>query len=476
MHCKENNIFSYQQFNNDVLHELSFLSEKGFHQNAVVLLLTDNSLTSILLYLFCLKSHVPVIMVNAQECFSVLKEYILQWEPDWLFYPSDICLIDIGKYIHIREWRGYQLFRSVNDRGDYVRSKRKWRKDLAVLLSTSGSTGSKKFVMLSRTNLRANAESIIQSLEIKPGDRAAVILPISYSYGLSVINSYLLAGGKLLIPGSRLFEKSFWDFLEAEQVQAICGVPYSYEMYRKLKIFQRELSCLKLMTQAGGALGEGMTRYLLQEAQRRKIDFAVMYGQTEATARISSFFLNRHPERLGSVGRVVPGGRITIHNSDVEGWGEIVYEGENVFLGYATSVKDMLQDEGYNEKAEKYQKRQLMTGDMGFLDSEGYLYITGRKKRFVKIYGKRICLDKLQKDLSRWLQKEIACIGFSREGKENVCIFTTDKQELQRVQMVAERHFFFLQGRAEYRNILEIPHTVNGKTDYNALRLLIENE
>ena len=167
------------------------------------------------------------------------------------------------------------------------------------------STGGRRLVMLTKANLAANAKSIAESLRMDCTERSAVLMPVSYSYGLSVVNSTIYAGGRLLIPETDIFHKECWDYLEENRVTAISGVPYAYEWYRKLHVFDRTFEALRLMTTAGGAMSRSMKEYLLQEAERRNVDLAVMYGQTEATARISSFFLNEHPDKIDSVGTVM---------------------------------------------------------------------------------------------------------------------------------------------------------------------------
>ena len=170
--------------------------------------------------------------------------------------------------------------------------------------------------MLTKAKLAANAKSIAESLRMDCTERSAVLMPVSYSYGLSVVNSTIYAGGCLLIPETDIFHKECWDYLEENRVTAISGVPYAYEWYRKLHVFDRTFEALRLMTTAGGAMSRSMKEYLLQEAERRNVDLAVMYGQTEATARISSFFLNEHPDKIDSVGTVIPGGKLTISLAD----------------------------------------------------------------------------------------------------------------------------------------------------------------
>ena len=165
-------------------------------------------------------------------------------------------------------------------------------------------------IFMNRKKVR-DAEAIIKSLEIDENDRAGVMLPISYVYGLSVVNSHLLADAELLLPQGNMFQREYWDFLEEHRVTSFCGVPYTYEILDCLRILSRPWKELRLLTQAGGAMSCEMKQKLLEWIYDRrqrgiKTHLAIMYGQTEATARMSTFFLDQHPEKMDSVGRAIP--------------------------------------------------------------------------------------------------------------------------------------------------------------------------
>lgn len=271
---------------------------------------------------------------------------------------------------------GYVLLRAEKE-VDY-----RINENLALLLSTSGSTGSSKFVRISRKNIADNTRAIVQALGIKECDRAMVMLPISYTYGLSVVNTYLHVGAALLVTEYPVYHSAFWEFAKKHSCSAICGVPYTYELIKKLGFLRNPPVSLRLATQAGGKLAEDTEKYMLDTALKHNFNFAVMYGQTEATARMTCHILNKNPDKLGSAGTVLAGGNI----GTVEG--ELVYKGENVTMGYAQSYKDL----GNGDE----RGRVLYTGDMGFIDRDGFVYITGRKKRISKINGNRISLDELE--------------------------------------------------------------------------------
>lgn len=286
---------------------------------------------------------------------------------------------------------GYVLLRAEKE-VDY-----RINENLALLLSTSGSTGSSKFVRISRKNIADNTSAIIQAMRIKERDRAMVMLPISYTYGLSVVNTYLSAGATLLVTEYPVYHAAFWEFARRNSCSAICGVPYTYELIKKMGFLKTPIESLRLATQAGGRLAADTEKYMLDMALRCNFDFAVMYGQTEATARITCHILNENPDKLGSAGRVLMGGSIGVSG------GELVYKGENVTMGYAKSYRDLADGDERGSV--------LYTGDTGYIDGDGFVYITGRKSRVSKINGHRISLDELENLIEKDCGITAACVG-----------------------------------------------------------------
>ncbi|MBX5441065.1 MAG: AMP-binding protein [Solirubrobacteraceae bacterium] len=249
--------------------------------------------------------------------------------------------------------------------------------DLRLLLSTSGSTGSPKLVRLTGRNLLANAAAIAEYLGLGPGERAIASLPLPYSYGLSVLHSHLYAGASVAFTPHSIIRREFWDDVRRHEATSFAGVPYAYAMLERIGMRDMDLPSLRTMTQAGGRLDpEVALRYA------RRVRFFVMYGQTEATARISYVPPQRLPEKPGSIGIPVPGGRLTVDG------GELVYEGPNVMLGYARTRADLARGDE--------QGGVLRTGDLGHADDDGFFYVTGRAKRIAKVYGQRINLDEVE--------------------------------------------------------------------------------
>lgn len=305
--------------------------------------LCENSLDSLVMYLACLEAKAPVVMLDKHKDDELLTNLREVYRPG-----ETVC-----------------------------------HPDLAVCLTTSGSTGSPKLVRLTLENLRANAESIAEYLHIDEHERAITMLPMYYSYGLSIINSHLIKGATLLLTDKTYAQREFWTFLKEQQATSMAGVPYTWEMLKRLRFFRMDLPSVKTMTQAGGKLNADLALEYILNAKASGKKFIVMYGQTEATARMSYLPWERAEEKYASIGIAIPGGRFELAED-----GELLYYGPNVSMGYAECAADLLKgDENHGV---------LHTGDMARVDEDGYYYITGRKKRFVKIWGNRCNLDAIE--------------------------------------------------------------------------------
>jgi acyl-CoA synthetase (AMP-forming)/AMP-acid ligase II len=268
--------------------------------------------------------------------------------------------------------------------------------DLRVLLSTSGSTGEPKLVRLSGCNMAANARSIAEYLSIDASDRAMTTLPLFYSYGLSVLNSYLSVGAALIVTDESVTEPAFWDTARAAGATSLAFVPHQFDLLRGLGFHGAEVPTLRYVTQAGGRLDRGAMEHFWGLGQASGWQLFVMYGQTEAAPRISFVPPEALPHAGDTIGRAIPGGRLwlvdeagcDIHEPGRAG--ELVYEGPNVMMGYATSREDLAAEAGTS---------QLRTGDVAERTADGYFRIVGRMKRFVKLYGLRLSLDQIEESL-----------------------------------------------------------------------------
>ncbi|HSX66770.1 AMP-binding protein [Nocardioides sp.] len=266
--------------------------------------------------------------------------------------------------------------------------------DLALLLSTSGSTGSPKLVRLSHTNLLANARAIADYLGIRDTDVAATTLPIHYCYGLSVVHSHLVAGATVHLTGRSVTEPAFWEEARATGVTTFPGVPHTFEMLDALGFTGAELPTLRYLTQAGGKLAPDAVRRHAARGAANGWDLVVMYGATEATARMAWLPPHLAETAAETIGIPIPGGSLTVEprpdlESDPE-IGELVYRGDNVMLGYATTPEELALGRTVHE---------LRTGDLGRQRDDGLFEVVGRCSRIAKVFGLRVDLDRVERSL-----------------------------------------------------------------------------
>ena len=331
--------------------------------------------------------------------------------------------------------------------------------DLALLLSTSGSTGSPKFVRLTRANVESNACSIVRALRIDASQRPVTSLPIHYSYGLSVLNSHLLAGATVVLTEEAVTLEPFWAIVREQRCTSFAGVPYTYEILRRLDIDAMNVPELRIMTQAGGKLNPALVSLFHEKIARRNGLFYVMYGQTEATARITVLPPEDLPAFSSSCGKAIPGGAIAIERPGVTG--EVVYRGPNVMMGYAMCRQDLALGD--------VQCGELRTGDIGYLDPEGRLYISGRNKRDAKVFGLRLNMDEIEQMLR--VHGPTAVL----EDKDRLLIFCEHGNDQQHADLARDlaRELRLHTTAFQFRNIERLPLTPNGKIDYQQLRSLI---
>jgi long-chain acyl-CoA synthetase len=410
-------------------------------------LFIGNTLNSLIAYLACLQArHVPLLLSAgiSPELFQSLQA---RYQPDWL----------MGAHISGVHLAGTEM--PIINVSSKTQCDSVLGPELALLLSTSGSTGSPKLVRLSYSNLQTNAESISQYLALESSDRALTVLPPHYSYGLSVINSHLEAGASLVLRDVSVVTPLFAELIREHEVTSISGVPYIYQMLWRTGFQKLEFPTLRSMTQAGGRLDDKVLLLFTHLATERGWRFFTMYGQTEATARISYVPPDRLFEKLGSIGIPIPGGHLHI---DAEN-SELIYAGANVMLGYASCRDDLM-------RADE-QKGILRTGDIARQDAEGFFYITGRLKRFIKLAGNRIGLDEIEQQL----QEKLA-IPVMAAGRDELLVIWVEANDDNLIDLARQwltqqfgiHHSFCCLARVD-----NLPLLISGKKDYTAMMVNI---
>ena len=333
--------------------------------------------------------------------------------------------------------------------------------DLGVLLPTSGSLGSPKYVRLTYGNVQANAESIVEYLGIGPDERALMSLPFSYSYGLSLVNTHLLAGASIAITSRPIVMGGTWDFFRAQGCTSIAGVPPTYHALARTGFLNRDLPTLRTMTQAGGKLAESQVRRFHDYAAQRGARFFVMYGQTEASARISYVPWDRLPEKAGSIGIPIPKGRLSVDGAAAgpNAQGELVYSGPNVMHGYATSRDCLAKGDELGGV--------LRTGDLGYADDEGFFFVTGRMRRFMKVFGVRMNLDELERALEEECHTSVACVG--RDNQLAIVVETREQRVSEQVRTLALQRYHLPPSLFRVESMVTLPQKSSGKKDYGPL-------
>lgn len=414
-------------------------------EKSLLFLFCRNDLNSVAWYLAALEAGQSVALLNDQIDAQLRDNLISLYQPEWILSSEADELPD-----------------NAGSREERLESKY-LHPELALLLSTSGSTGSPKFVRLTRGNVEANADSIRKALGITESDVPVAHLPIHYSYGLSVVNSHLLAGASILLTSFGLVSSTFWEAIRRYRVDSFSGVPYTYQMLRRLDLEKVNAPTLRIMTQAGGKLDIENIAHFHERMTERKGGFWVMYGQTEATARISILPSAELPRKLGSAGRALPGGALSILNESGEpaanpdAEGELVYTGPNVMLGYATKRSDLTKGDEL--------KGRLFTGDRARLDADDFVYILGRTKRDAKVFGLRINLDELEA-LVR-LHGPAAAVA----GPNRVVIFCEFGSEASHSQICDALSMKLKIHRSafEFRRVDGLPTRDTGKINYEDL-------
>lgn len=422
---------------------------------SVVAILCTNTLGALQAYFATLRTGSVPLLLSADMSHSLRDALLQHYQPAFCFAPSNATFPQ--GYECIYEAYGYTLWKSGAPATPL-------HADLALLLSTSGSTGSPKLVRQSYRNIQANAESIAAYLALDHDQRPITTLPMNYTYGLSIIHSHMLVGATLLMTDHNVLSKSFWDFAQRERATSFGGVPYTYEMLNRLHFDRIALPHLQTMTQAGGKLSPELHRIFAQYAADTGKRFVVMYGQTEATARMAYLPAEQAIKKCGSIGFAIPGGQLYLLDetgqriTEAGAVGELVFQGDNVTMGYAEAPGDLIKGDERGGV--------LYTGDMAKMDEDGYFYVVGRKKRFIKLFGNRVNLDELDGILKQQFPEfDSVSVG----DDDSLTIFVTREDAIPTVLHTISELTGIHPKALSAKYIAEIPRSDSGKVQYKLL-------
>jgi long-chain acyl-CoA synthetase len=448
----ENNQFKYSDltyFKNDFKSKIP--------PRSLVFCLCKNNIESLMGYYSFLENKIVPLLLDVEIHQDLLDSLVDIYKPNYIWTLKSKVL-ESQKSNIIYNYNNYSLV--------FLKSNPpiKMFDSLALLLTTSGSTGSPKLVRLSYQNLLSNAISISKYLLLDKNERPITTLPLNYSFGMSIINSHLINGSTILLTNKSVFSAEFWKFLKSKKPTSISGVPFTFEMLNKLRFFSMDLPFITSITQAGGKMNLNLTKQLAEYCKKTNKHLYVMYGQTEASPRISYLPPNKSLKKIGSIGIPIPDGNLSlvdsnsqiIYENEVEG--ELVYKGPNVCLGYASKISDLGKEDENNGI--------LYTGDIAYRDSDNYFYITGRKKRFIKLFGNRINLDDVERLVNDQICENV-CVG----NDSFLLVYVVEEKKMNEVKdLIIDK--FKLNGKfIKTKLINEIPKNSYGKTIYSTLNI-----
>tara|TARA_S200000501_G_C20833252_1_gene748236 strand:+ start:615 stop:2018 length:1404 start_codon:yes stop_codon:yes gene_type:complete len=435
----------------DLLIFVKILSKK-IKTKSLIFLVCGNNLESIIGYISSVSTNSTMVLIDEKIKNIHLQELIKTYKPEKIFinksfkkfksYKNKFCFKNF--FLHERE----------------IKTKVKINNNLILLVPTSGSTGSSKYVRISKKNLLNNTESIIKYLNLKKNDVCITTLPMNYVYGLSVLNTHLHVGAKIILNNRSVIEKYFWEAIVSHKVTNFSGVPFTFEILNKINFYNKNLKYLKFLTVAGGRLNNEILRKIIKKFTSKSKRFYVMYGAAEATARMSYLPIKYLKKKIGSIGIPIRGGKFWLENAQGNKIlknnknGELVYSGKNVSMGYARKLNDL-------SKADD-NKGVLKTGDIAYKDKDGFYYLVGRKDRYIKIHGNRINLSELENNISKL---GISSICKFKDGFIKIFVTTIkDKNNIKaNLNIISNLHFSVF----DFKIIKKLPTNKNYKLSYN---------
>lgn len=397
----------------------AFLLGSGARKGDRVLLIANNSFFWVASYIAILRAGMVCVPLPISLCGEELA-YIVQSTAagfafvDEKYYSRNaselppICVTDQKSFSStLHDSEVFVFERLLDTDTGLVELPHIVDSDLAALMFTSGSTRRPRGVMVSHGNIIANADSITRYLNLTERDSILTVLPFHYCFGTSLLHTHLMVGGKLTLDSRFTFTASFLQHLESSKCTGFAGVPSHYQiLLRRSNIRQMKFPDLRYVQQAGGHMAPAIVRELREALPH--VEVFIMYGQTEATARLAYVPPNMLDRKMGSIGKAIPGVTLSIRNARGEPvrvgeMGEIVAEGPNVAMGYW---------EQPTETAAVFRDGRLYTGDMAVADEDGFIYIADRAGDFVKVGGARTSCRGLEEQMLEYQPLlEVAVVG-----------------------------------------------------------------
>ena len=439
------------------LFDLSDEIIKIIKKRSLIFLVCGNNIESIVGYISFLRLKSVVCLIDQKINQKHLINQIKIYKPELIFTHHNFD--SFNDYNLAYKFKNFNLLKRKKEISI------KLNNNLRLLISTSGSTGSPKYVKISSQNLLSNTKSIINYLQLNDKDICITTLPMSYVYGLSLINTHIFSKGTIILNERSVMENKFWSLINKYKVTNFGGVPYTFQILDKINFYKKNLNSIKFLTQAGGKLDAEIIKKILTKFCKRSKKFIVMYGATEATARMSYLPHRYTKEKFGSVGVPIPGGKFWLEDLDGKKIeksftkGELIYSGKNVCMGYSTKLADLSKgDENHGI---------YRTGDLAHRDNDNFFYIDGRIGRNIKIFGNRVNLSDLENNIYK-----LGIQSICKLTKENIItIFTRKKKEIKIIENNIRDLSNLHPSIFRIKIIKKFPMNKNFKISYNDKRL-----
>lgn len=409
----------------------------------VVVMLCERSPETVSAYVGALRAGLVPLLLDSASVPAVVERTVQAYCPAYLFSPTGAAPEGFKPLANIG---ATGVLFAANEVGEVA-----LHSDLTLLIPTSGSTGDPKAVRITSRNLQSCTDAVCDYLAMEEDRVAVSLLPLHYSYGLSVLHNIMNVRGRIALTELSVLDRGFFDYCEEQSVTDIAGVPFIFDILRRSRLPDGLARLLVCVTQAGGRLDPKVTKQFLERFAGTGTRYFTMYGQTEAAPRISYVPPEAGLEKLGSVGVPISCGRVHIEG---DGEGELVYSGENVSMGYAHGFGDLARGDDF--------KGVLHTGDLATIDADGFITITGRLKRTIKLHGISVNLDHVESVLNG---AGIDCMVVGRENRLIVCYCDNVSAE---VSAAMSRNFFFHPSTVVLQEVAALPRTAVGKPDYVA--------
>jgi len=423
----------------------------------LVFMLTENEIGCLGGYYSVMADNMVPLLLDAKLDRALLTKLIETYQPAYLWINQKNYQ-EFPEYSSIFEYEGFGLLKTNFESVPL-------HEDLAILLTTSGSTGSPKLVRVSRQNLRCNTNMLAQNAKLTCNDIGITTMPPNYSYGMAILNMHWCSGARMVVTDATVLQQEFWDLFVENQVTNLGGVPYTYELLSHYVDFlETDYKHLRVMTQTGGKLSEQNQKEFTELFRKQGKELLIWYGQTEASGGLTYLSTERGIEKLGSIGIPFPGVEVEIisenpNDVSADASGELVFKCDSISMGYALNKEDLSKGDERNHI--------LYTGDLAKIDNDGYLFLLGRINRLIKILGKRISLDEIEV----LLKNQYAGIECACKGEDDLLeIYYAGDYKEKEITIFAGKILGINPRQIVSRKVDNIPRKESGKIDYGKLK------